>query len=335
MTDDVFHVSIDVDFERDGKQFGMLTVPHSRDNSAWGTLMVPVVCVRNGRGPTMLLTGASHGDEYEGPVALSKLAHRLQPEHIKGRVIVVPALNLPALQAGSRLSPIDGMNMNRAFPGDPRGPVTAKIADFVQRRLLPLTDVAVDLHSGGKSLMFTPSIIMHHLDDGALAERTMAGLKAFGAPVGLVLRELDAVGMLDSAVESMGKIFLSTELGGAGMLTPETVRIADRGLRNLLIHFGLMEGDLELPAEPTRIMDVPDTGAYVFAEDRGLYEPLLEVGDDVRAGEPVGRLHFISTPGRDPIDCLANDSGTLVCRRAQGWATRGDCLAVLAHDYAA
>lgn len=334
MTDDVFHVSVDVDFERDGKQFGNLTVPHSRDSSAWGTLMVPIVCIRNGAGPTILFTGASHGDEYEGPVALLKLARALEPASITGRVIVMPALNLPALQAGTRLSPIDGMNMNRAFPGDPRGPVTAKIADFVQRRLLPLADVAVDLHSGGQSLLFTPSIIMHHLDDGALAEQTMAGLEAFGAPVGLVLRELDAVGMLDSAVEGMGKIFLSTELGGAGMLSRETVRIGERGVRNLLIHFGVLEGEIEAPPTPTRIMEVPDTGAYVFAGEQGLYEPLVDLGDEIAPGQPVGRLHFVEAPERPPVDCTAAEAGTMVCRRAQGWAARGDCLAVLGRDHA-
>lgn len=333
MSDDIFHVSLDIDLERDGKQIGSLTVPHSRDSSAWGTLMVPIVSIRNGSGRTVLFTGASHGDEYEGPVALHKLARELEPERIEGQVIIMPALNLPALQAGTRLSPIDGMNMNRAFPGNPRGSVTAKIADFVQRRLLPLTDVAVDLHSGGKSLLFTPSIIMHHLEDGALAERTMGGLEAFGAPVGMVLRELDAVGMLDSAVEGMGKVFLSTELGGGGMLTPETVRIADRGVRNLLIHFGVMDGEIEAPAEPTRVMEVPDGGAYVFAAEQALYEPLLDLGDSAEAGEPVGRLHFIETPERPSIDCVAQSAGMLVCRRAQGWAARGDCLAVLARDY--
>ncbi len=334
MTDDVFHVTADIDLERDGKHVGNLTVPHSRDASAWGTLMVPIVSVRSGPGRTILLTGGSHGDEYEGPVSLLKLARELRPEQIKGQVVIVPALNLPALEAGTRLSPIDGMNMNRAFPGDPRGTVTAKIADYVQRRLLPIIDVAVDLHSGGKSLLFTPSIIMHHLEDGALADRTMGGLQAFGAPVGLVLRELDDVGMLDSAVERLGKIFLSTELGGAGMLTPETVRIADRGVRNLLVHYEVMKGEVETPPEPTRVMEVPDAGAYVFARDQALYEPLVGLGDEIEAGQPVGRLHFVENPERDSIDCVAESTGMLVCRRAQGWASRGDCLAVLARDYA-
>jgi len=334
MSDDVFHVTADIDLERDGKHVGNLTVPHSRDSSAWGTLMIPIVSVRSGPGRTILLTGASHGDEYEGPVTLLKLARALQPEDVEGQVIIVPALNLPALKAGSRLSPIDGMNMNRAFPGNPRGTVTAKIADYVHRRLLPIVDVAIDLHSGGKSLLFTPSIIMHHLEDSALAERTMGGLKAFGAPVGLVLRELDDVGMLDSAVERLGKIFLSTELGGAGMLTPETVRIADRGVRNLLIHFEVMKGEVEAPPEPTRLMEVSDAGAYVFANEQALYEPLVDLGEEIAAGQPVGRLHFVENPERDSIDCLAVSAGMLVCRRAQGWAERGDCLAVLARDRA-
>ena len=60
-----------VDFESDGVQHGFLTLPHSHDESAWGSMMIPVTVVKNGDGPTALFTGANHGDEYEGPIAVS------------------------------------------------------------------------------------------------------------------------------------------------------------------------------------------------------------------------------------------------------------------------
>ena len=83
-------VSATIDFEQDGVQHGYLKLPCSRDDSAWGAIMTPVTVVKNGTGPTALLTGANHGDEYEGPVALAKLCNTLTPEEVTGRVIVVP-----------------------------------------------------------------------------------------------------------------------------------------------------------------------------------------------------------------------------------------------------
>ena len=73
---------------------------------------------KNGEGPTALLTGGNHGDEYEGPIALFDLARTIDPQQIRGRVILVPAMNYPAFQVGKRTSPIDNGNMNRSFLGN-------------------------------------------------------------------------------------------------------------------------------------------------------------------------------------------------------------------------
>src|SRR5690606_31366211 len=130
-----------VDFEKDGVQHGFLRLPYSRDDSAWGAVMIPITVVKNGAGPTALLTGANHGDEYEGPIALFELAQRLTAAEVSGPVIIVPAFNYPAFRAATRTSPIDRGNMNRSFPGRPDGTVTEKIADFFQRHLVPRADL--------------------------------------------------------------------------------------------------------------------------------------------------------------------------------------------------
>jgi N-alpha-acetyl-L-2,4-diaminobutyrate deacetylase len=331
-------IGTDLDYERPGKQSGHLRVPNSRDSSGWGTLLVPITVVQNGEGPTVLLTGGNHGDEYEGPVALMKLAWALEPEQVSGRVIVLPALNLPALLAGKRLSPIDGKNMNRVFPGERDGTITPMIADYVHRELVARADVVLDIHSGGYSMKFLPSIMMHYLEDKELEARTLAALKAFGAPVGLMFEELDAGGMLDSAAEALGKVFVSTELGGAGMLSPETVRLAEVGARNVLKHAGVLAGEIVSPeAEgraPTRMMESPDGSFVVMATATGIYEPFFEVGDEVDAGAAVGQIHFADEPGREPVVEEARQAGLLICRRAPGHVAPGDVVAVLARDLA-
>ena len=325
-------VTTDIDFDKPGKQSGTINVPNSSNASGWGTLMLPLVVVNGGQGPTILFTGGNHGDEYEGPVALLKFARALQPDGLFGRVIVMPALNLPALLAGQRLSPIDGKNMNRVFPGERRGTVTSLIAYFVQNELLPRADVVVDIHSGGRSMYFAPTTVVHRLADKDRMVRTLGAVHAFGAPYGLVLEELDAEGMLDTAVEEMGKILVSTELGGAATLSPRTIAIAERGIRNLLAHFGLVNGRIETPT-PTRLMEVPDGSFYLAADTDGLYEPLVDVGESVRRDQPLGQLLDPERPLAEPAAKAAAQDGILMCRHGQGRVARGDTLAVIARDY--
>jgi N-alpha-acetyl-L-2,4-diaminobutyrate deacetylase len=328
-----------VDYAADGKQQGYLDVPHSRDDSAWGAVRIPITVVKNGDGPTILFTGGNHGDEYEGSIALMKLAGALESAEVRGRVIVVPALNLPAVRRGTRLSPIDGRNMNRVFPGRRDGTVTEMIADYVTRHVLPMADVVVDIHSGGKTLDFVPSAVMHRLADADLMARTKAALMAFGAPLGLVLRELDDEGMLDTVVEEMGKIFLSSELGGGGTATAGSVAIAETGVGNLLRHFGLIDGEIvrreDRGEPPTRLMHTPAGDCFTVAEDAGILEILVDLGGMVRAGDPIGRVHFFESVHRPPRLYRAARDGMLICRHAPGLIQPGDCLALLAADYPA
>lgn len=327
-------ISTDIDFEHSGKQISNLVAPHSRNESAWGSLLMPIAVIKNGTGPTLLLTGGSHGDEYEGPVALSKLIRSLAPEAIQGRLIILPALNYPALQAGTRLSPVDGGNMNRVFPGSRSGTLTQMIAHYVYTELLPLADIVVDMHSGGASLEFIPSAIMHRLDNPDQMQRTLSALKAFDAPVGLILEELDTEGMFDAAVENQGKIFLSTELGGGATVSPLALKTAEQGLYNLLRHFGLLAAaEGAEPVTPqTRLMEVPDGSYYVMATATGIYEPFYALGDEIKAGQPIGQIHCIDDLDRPPRPLISRQAGIFFCRRVPGQVERGDCIAVIAKD---
>ena len=322
-------ISENVDFNAPGKQVGWLNIPHSRNESGWGAMHMPISVIANGSGPTVVFTGGNHGDEYEGQIALMKLVRALDPAAVQGRIIVIPHLNYPAMRANARLSPIDGGNMNRAFPGKRDGTITEMIAHYVNGAVLPLADAVVDIHSGGRSMYFEPSAIMHDLEDRAMFDRTMAAMKAFGAPVGLVLTELDSAGMLDSAVEDAGTLFLSTELGGGQFTSPRTVEIAETGISNVLKHLGVLEG--EPVARESRIMETPD-GAYVICRDHGIVEPLVDVGAMVGEGQPIAQVHDYDNPEREPAVYRAGIAGMLLIRHLPGIITRGDCLGVIATD---
>ena len=317
-----------VDFDAEGVQHGHLKVPYSGDDSAWGAVMIPVTVVKNDVGPTVIFTGANHGDEYEGPIALWWLSNELKSKDIRGRVIIVPAMNYPAFKAGKRTSSIDGGNMNRAFPGRPDGTITEIIADYFNRVLLPMADYVVDLHSGGKTLDFVPFACAHVLEDKHQQARCIAAMEAFNAPYSLMLLELDSAKMYDTAAEKMGKVFIGTEVGGGGSASATTVAIAKRGISNLLKHAGILSGEPE--RGPSISLVTPDHRSFVTSEHSGLLEMCVDLGSDVKNGEVIALVHDIERTGTQPVEYKATIDGVLAGRHYPSLTQPGDNLAVIA-----
>jgi N-alpha-acetyl-L-2,4-diaminobutyrate deacetylase len=316
-----------VDFDVEGVQHGFLRLPWSRDDSAWGNLMIPITVAKGGLGLTLLVTGGNHGDEYEGPLAILDLANRLDAMPLDGRVILLPFLNYPAVKAARRTSPVDGRNMNRIFPGSATGSLSEKIADFVMRGLIPMADAVLDFHSGGRTLDFLAFAASHVLPDKTQEARCDAAVAAFAAPYSVKMLEIDSQGMLDTAVEEAGKTFVTTELRGGGTATAESVRIARRGITNLMHHLGILAGEPE-PA-PTRHLDMPSTDCFTFADTDGMLELTRDLGEPVRKGDTIARIWPLDRTGRAPADYQARLDGRLIARHFPGLTQAGDCLAVV------
>jgi predicted deacylase len=324
----------DVDYEKDGKQIGWLYLPYSVTRSAYGNLAIPVAVIRNGDGPSVLLMAGNHGDEYEGQIGLCKLIQSLEPRDIRGRVIAVPGINLPAALAGARVSPIDDVNFNRAFPGDPNGTPTYAIAHYVDSVLFPMVSFLLDLHSGGSSLDYIPFVSMRTSGDPDLDARAMTALKAFGAPVGMVWAHTIDTGFAQTAALRQGLISLGGEFGGGGAVSLEGLRVVEGGIRNFLAHAGCMT-----PRSPgegsvaTRVVEVRNRDYFVLAPEAGLFEPFVELGDVVAAGADCGQVHFIDNPGREPVMARFRASGSVISKRHFGRVERGDCVAHLATEW--
>jgi predicted deacylase len=326
----------EVDFDRDGRQTGFIRLFHSVDSSAFGFIPIPIVVIRNGAGPTALFVAGNHGDEFEGQVALCNLARTLDPASIQGRVIILPAANFPAAMAGRRTSPIDGGNLNRAFPGAADGGVTAQIAYFMETVLLPLADVVCDLHSGGASLLYTPCALVIRPPDPARLPPLIDLLTAFGAPLAFLAGGGNGTGdtqALAGAAARRGIPSMNTELGGAGMVGGEGLRLAERGLINVLVHAGILPPDRRIPVPgPMRLVELGGPDYYVHATDKGVFEPLAEPGETVRAGQPAARLHRPETPWDPPTLLHFQRDGLVMCKRVPGRTERGDCLFHLGTD---
>jgi len=321
-------VTATVDFGATGKQSGWLRVPHSVTRSAYGVIPVPITLFRNGDGPSILLTAGTHGDEYEGQVVLTRLVQRLQAEDIRGTLIVIPALNAPAAIAGTRVSPLDGGNLNREYPGDPNGGPTAKIADYMTTRIVPMVDVVGDFHGGGASLAYRPhASTQYHPDaDPDLKRRSLDAVCALGVPHVMVLESAVRSGGMSTATKDQGKIYLNGEYGGMGSVTRSGIALVDRAVRGLLAHFGATEDRIP-EAPPPEVLRL---FGHVYAPEPGVFVPATGLGQVVNAGDLCGEVVFPETPQRPPEEVRFDASGVVVCQRHPARVERGDCVAHLA-----
>ncbi|MFL9866069.1 succinylglutamate desuccinylase/aspartoacylase family protein [Paraburkholderia fungorum] len=323
----------EIDFDAPGRHTGYLRLPHSVHRSAYGWLPIPAVSIRNGSGPVVLVMAGNHGDEFEGQILASQLTREIGLADVTGQIIVLPAANAPAVEQGLRTSPIDDGNLNRAFPGDPRGTPTQIIAHYIEHELLARADYLVDLHSGGSSLLYQGNnMLAIEPRDEAEKTRLVDLLNAFGLPNAFIHRETPVHAA--AAARRQGAVSITTELGGAGTVNPALIREARQGLLHFLAHVGVLHGPLvpESPPASPRFRRVDGARHYVYAYDSGVYEPLVELGEHVTQGQPAARIHFPDAPWREPVVRHFDSDGEVVCKRVPALVRRGDCLFHLAED---
>jgi predicted deacylase len=322
-------ISCRFDLETPGKRAGFLSLSHSDDRNAFGVIPLPIAVLANGEGPTVLLSAGNHGDEYEGQVILRRLFNETEPEMIRGRIILLPALNYPAVMADRRVSPLDGENLNRSFPGTSAGP-TGAIAGFVTQQLLPLADAAIDFHSGGRAAAFVPSAFLCTHPDAAVSRASLELAEAFAAPFTYVVRGSDSPRGMDPHAQAYGVAFISTELSGGAGVDIEATAIGYAGLRRVLAHTGNLASAGEPAAARTRLLDGMDGATTVMAPISGVFEPFVPLGGEVSAGQPAGRVWSIEEFDRPPVPLAFNGSGVVAARRAPARVVRGSFCYIVA-----
>ena len=327
-------ITTDIDFEREGVQTGTLRLPYSHNRSAYGHIPIPLMVAKRGEGPTLLLTGANHGDEYEGPLALMALMRDLPLDRLNGRIIVVPALNMPAYRAGTRVSPIDHINLNRVFPGDRNGTPTMILAHYIETVLMRLADYAIDFHSGGSSLDYLPTLIVFDLPPGDKTKDEVDRMvAAFNPPRLLTMNMMGEDRVISSAAERSGAVFMTGEFGGGAAVNPEGLAMAKNGIAGVLDALGVLPRSGPAPAaHKTRRLVVKGAEHYVFAPCNGIFEPRFKLGDEVKAGQVAGHVHDPVMPWKEPVEVAFKGSGLVLCVRTFALVEAGDCFGHLASD---
>jgi len=322
-------MDLTVDINAEGIQAGFIRVPNSSNRSAYGFMPVPVVVARKGAGPTALLTAAVHGDEYEGPLLLTRLIQSLEALPLTGRLIILPVVNLAAFQAGTRNSSVDEINFNRGFGGASATGSSDKLLCYIEHKLMDEADFAIDFHSGGRTLNYGQQASVYRTEDGEavdLGPKRHALAADMGLPVGLIYKTaVGEGGSLLSAAARRGIPAIATELGGSGITDQFLVDAGYAALIRVLARRGLLPGDPE-GGSRTQFYNVHGMTSCIFADGPGIFAARVACGDHLQPGQEVGAIVEPERPWLPAQTIRATAEGTVLALRAMPQTSAGDCL---------
>lgn len=235
---------------------------------------------------TMLITAGVHGGEYVGIQAAIELSQKLKIQKVAGTIIIVKVINVPAFERrNGSMGLTDGKNLNREFPGNPKGTEMERLAWAVSHELQPAADYYIDLHSGDDYEQLTSYVYYAGMAD----EKTVSQSRRMAEQVDVpyMVRSNVASGGAYNYAASQGIPSILIERGGMGAWTSEEVRSTRRDVRNILCHLGIYQGKKDYRTYyPLDVTDI----CYQDASRDGLWYPFKKPGDMIREGEILGEV---------------------------------------------
>jgi predicted deacylase len=260
-----------------------------------------------------------HGDEYEGPAAIWQVAAALNPRQITGKVTLIPVASPSAFTAGTRMTPPDGRNLAREFPGDPTGSSTQRLAHWLFTHFGEQCDYLIDLHSGGVEYVFYP--VVGFRGQPVIGNPSFAAARAFGLPV---LWQLpDAPGVFSREVQELGTPSIGAEYLGGGRLSNEGAAAYAAGILSCFRHWGIYSGPVEPMGEPEGVY----SSRWLLCPAEGVFVTTRRLGDAFRAGETLATIH--SPTGTEIAAVIADAPGRILALRSKAYARQGDWAVML------
>ncbi len=233
-------------------------------------------------GPTLAVTGGVHAAEYASISAALHLGQNTDPETLRGRLIVVPIVNMAGFPVRSiYVNPMDNVNLNRVFPGDADGEASEQITHWVFNNVMKQGDYFVDLHGGDLIEALVPFTIFYESGNAEVDEKSLELAKVFGIPY---LVRSDNVGGTHSAAARAGIPAILTEAGGQGIWPAEDVKLHTDGLNRLMRHLGMLPGPAPEPVECTVLQHF----IWLRSGHDGFWYPAVAVGAAVTEGQYLG-----------------------------------------------
>ena len=242
-------------------------------------------------GPVLALVAGVHGMEYTPILALQRLRTTIDPRTLAGTVIMVHVANLPSyLGRTIYYSPADQKNLNRVFPGNPKGTLSERIADVITREVIERATHVVDLHCGDGNESLRPYLYWITTGDPAVAEAGRQLALAFGMDHIVVDRErptdAKASVYLSNTAITRGKPALTIESGGMAEVDTDSIQRIERGVAGLLKHLKMRADGPDPETHPVML----ERSEVLRANFTGIFYALVEKGQTVAEGAVIGRV---------------------------------------------
>ncbi|MDG1039630.1 MAG: succinylglutamate desuccinylase/aspartoacylase family protein [Polaribacter sp.] len=241
------------------------------------TVKVPVIIERATKpGPVVLLLAGIHGDETNGVGIIREIISLGINKPTKGTIICIPVFNIFGYLIETREFP-DGRDLNRMFPGTLNGSLASQFAYQFTQKIAPFVDYVIDFHTGGGQRDNISQIRCNKNNAKALELA-----KVFNPPV-IVFSE-NITKSLRETLDKMGKTVLLFEGGKSKELNPTIINEGVNGTKNILIHLGLIEGEITVRETPIFI----NKAKWLRASHSGMLKIKVENGSFVKKKEVLG-----------------------------------------------
>lgn len=247
-------------------------------------------------GKRLVITAGVHGGEYVGILAAKELIHELNPSVLHGELVILPVVNEAGFYQGAKqIVPEDGVNLNRAFPGDHTKSAARRIAAAVEEYLYPRTDFLVDLHGGDINEGLVPLVFFPAAAGKAVEEAARAAAKLMA--VCFRVPSMSANGLYSQAAHQ-GIPAMLLERGCRGQWTREEVAACKKDMHRLMEYLEIeppqapsaREKKLRDMREETDVQKEMGDMRYLEAAWDGFWFPYVKEGERARRGDLLGRL---------------------------------------------
>jgi predicted deacylase len=284
------------------------------------SLEIPLIVIHGSHlGPCLWVDACIHGDEPEGTLTCQSLARQISADQLAGTLVLVPAMNVPAYEAGQRGNPLDtfSYDMNRIYPGRADGYLTERIAWAHAQWMKAVADLEISIHSGGAHSYLSETIFVNE------DEKSVELAKAMGRGWDVVLSAISPKGNPMAVMLEAGKTGITVELGGRPATSPEEMKRVEatlvEAILNVMRHYEMISGAAHYPEVRWKGVQeallAPASGLFIPADGVACKKPM-------KKGEPIARI--VDIWGDTQAELIAPADGLIFGLRALPNVTTGD-----------
>jgi uncharacterized protein len=308
---------------RGQKSVGVINVPAGIDTST----SIPVAVVHGARtGPVLALVSGAHGTEYTSIIALEKLIGSLNPSEISGTVIIIPLVNIQSFERKvPHVNPIDGISMNRMYPGRMNGTQTERVSYLITKQVVERCDHLIDLHGGDLDESLRPYSYWTKIGNVEQDRISREMVLAFGLDHIIISadrpKDPNASRYLENTATTRGKPSITVEAGHAGTVETDDLNALVNGCLNVMRYLKMLPGEVAFISHPVWIGNV----LSITSEQTGIFYPLVRRGTYVEQGMKVG--YVTDYVGRTIFEPTAPSAGVVLYICAVPSMKKGETIA--------